>query len=66
MKEGNLVFFFFFGDIESSQTMAPFAMLLVSLESPQWARVHWFDFIMFQPTMEKLLNIEQFSHCKFS
>jgi hypothetical protein len=31
------------------------------LESPWWVGVHQVGFIIFWPTMEKLLNIEQFS-----
>jgi hypothetical protein len=37
---------------------------LVLLESPPWVWVHWVGFIMFPPTMEMLLNIEQFSYLK--
>jgi hypothetical protein len=53
-------FSFFFFDVEISQTMMPLATLLISLESFQWVAVHQVGFIMFQPTMKKLLNIEQF------
>jgi len=38
--------------------MMPLIALLVSLESSQWGRVHQVGFIMFWPTMEKLLNFE--------
>ncbi len=34
---------------------------IVLLESPWWVGVHQVGFIIFWPTMEKLLNIEQFS-----
>jgi hypothetical protein len=37
--------------------------VLVRLEKP--FMVHPIGFIMLQPTMEKLLNIEQFFHWKF-
>jgi hypothetical protein len=53
------LFVCFICHVEISETMAHIAMLLVLLESPQWVGVHWVGFIMFQPTMEKLLNIEQ-------
>jgi hypothetical protein len=57
-----LFLFCFVCHFEISQTTAPLAMLLVSLESSQWVGVHWFGFTMFQPTtMEiQLLNIERF------
>jgi hypothetical protein len=28
------------------------------LETPQWIELHWIGFILFQPMVEKLLNIE--------
>jgi hypothetical protein len=48
-----------------SQIRFSFAGLLVPLESPQWLGVHQVGFIMFQPAVEKLLNIEHFFHWKF-
>jgi hypothetical protein len=42
--------------------MVLFVALLVLLEDPQWVGVHQIGFKMFQPTMEKLLNIEQKIH----
>jgi hypothetical protein len=59
MKEGSLFFCFDF-HYEISQTTMPLAALLVQLESPQWVWVHGVGFIMFQPKVEKLLNIEYF------
>jgi hypothetical protein len=48
--------------VEISQIMAILVAILVMLESPQWIVVYWVGFMMFQPMMQKLLNIEQFSH----
>jgi len=49
------VFVCFVYHVEISQTTAPLVALLVSLESPQGLGVHPVGFIMFKPTMEKLL-----------
>jgi hypothetical protein len=50
-----------FGHIEiNSQITMLLAMILVPLEiSPQWVGVHWYDFIMYKPMVQELLNIEQ-------
>jgi hypothetical protein len=45
--------------------MAPVAMLLVLLESPQWVHMNWGGLVMFRPTLLELLNIEQFCERKF-
>ncbi len=37
----------------------PLATLFVHLESAQWVMVHLVGFIMFQPIVEKLLNVEK-------
>ncbi len=54
------LFICFVCHVEISQTTMPLAMLLVPLESTQRVGVHWVGFVMFQPTLEKLLNIEPF------
>jgi hypothetical protein len=52
-------------DVEVSQTMTLPVMFLVPLESPWWVKVCWVRFIMFQPMMDKVLNIEQIFQWKF-
>jgi hypothetical protein len=47
------------------ETKMPLPMLLVPLKSPWWIGVHQVGFIMFQSTVEKLLNTKQFFHWKF-
>jgi len=42
--------------------MVPLVTLSVLLEGPQWVGVHQIGFKMFQPIVEKLLNIEQKNH----
>jgi hypothetical protein len=45
--------------IEISKTTTPLVTLLMPLESLQWIGVHQGGCVMFRPTMQKLLNIEQ-------
>jgi len=49
-------------NIEISQITLPLLVFLILLESCGWSRVHQVSFIMFQPMVEKLLNIEQNFH----
>jgi hypothetical protein len=63
MKEGWLVVCFCMfclshGDLPN-QTMVSLVAILIHLESPPWVEVQWVGFLMFEPTMKKLLNIEQ-------
>ncbi len=57
MKQGNLFCFVCHADI--SQIMALHFAILVFLECSQWVGVQWVGFIMFQSTVEKLMNIEK-------
>ncbi len=57
MKQGSLFCFVCLANI--SQIMALHFALLVFSECSQWVEVHWVGFIMFQSTVEKLLNIEK-------
>jgi len=52
-------------DVEVSQTTTLPVMFLVPLESPWWIKECWVRFIMFQPMMDKVLNIEQKFQWKF-
>jgi len=50
----------------TKHTLMSFVTLFITLESLRWVGVHRVGFIIFQPIVEKLLNIEQFVfHWKF-
>jgi hypothetical protein len=48
----------------TKHTLTPFVTLFITLESLGWVGLHQVGFIIFQPIMEKLLNIEQFFSLK--
>ncbi len=59
MCEGRKILVCFVCDINISQTMVYVAAFLVTLESFQWIGVNQVGFIVFWPTLNKILNIEQ-------
>jgi hypothetical protein len=62
MNEGSLfVYFVYHIEFTKSQHLLLCSSYLKE-KSHWWARVHQIGFIMFQPTMEKLLNIEKKIH----
>jgi hypothetical protein len=64
MKQGNL--FCFVCHTEILQTMVLHGVLLVSLESSWWVRVHWLRLRLFGATVWKLLIREPFSQWKLN